>query len=221
MRYSHTVTVEDPDEGPIDLGPMTEREARDLVAQFTAEGVPAHVRDLCAEAAVAFPVGATVRHRTVGRTGVVSPVSAANSPVSLEPGYDLTTRISVVVDHDASTYIHLRGDLNGWFVAEWFAVVSYTAAPIIGRDGHLTMPGSYRSGDVLYVHEDLYLHDGHDDPTTSLDARWAQAQAVAALLNERYRAVKRSNTPAEWDKFLAGAHANHEKWLADGAADEI
>jgi hypothetical protein len=46
-------------------------------------------------------------------------------------------------------------------------------------DGFL--PGTCFSGDVIELWDDLYVEDG--DPATSADARWAQAQAMAAGLN--------------------------------------
>jgi transcriptional regulator with XRE-family HTH domain len=60
------------------------------------------------------------------------------------------------------------------------SVVRGTAAPVDKGRG-LRMPGSYHSGDVLYRLDDLDMDD--EDDTTSLVARWEQAQAVAALLN--------------------------------------
>lgn len=47
------------------------------------------------------------------------------------------------------------------------------------EDGSL--PGSYRSGDAIELWDDMYVEDG--DPSTDADARWAQAQAMAAGLN--------------------------------------
>lgn len=47
-------------------------------------------------------------------------------------------------------------------------------------DGYL--PFSYRSGDVAYEICDVWM-DGDGDPSVSAQARWAQAQAMAAGLN--------------------------------------
>lgn len=52
-----------------------------------------------------------------------------------------------------------------------------TAAP---DDGYL--PGSYNSGDVAYELENVYL-DGDGDMSVSAEARFTQAQAMAAGLN--------------------------------------
>lgn len=46
------------------------------------------------------------------------------------------------------------------------------------------LPGTCYSADVIELWEDLYVEDG--DPGTSADARWAQAQAMAAGLNAAY-----------------------------------
>ncbi len=46
-------------------------------------------------------------------------------------------------------------------------------------DGYL--PSSYNSGDVAYELEGVYFSDG--DPSTDAEARWVQAQAIAAGLN--------------------------------------
>lgn len=55
-----------------------------------------------------------------------------------------------------------------------------TALPREDDDGYL--PGSYRSGDVAYEIENVYLVDD-GDPSVAAEARYAQAQAMAAGLN--------------------------------------
>lgn len=47
-------------------------------------------------------------------------------------------------------------------------------------DGYL--PGSYHTGDVAYELENVYIEDP-DDPSVGAEARFAQAQAMAAGLN--------------------------------------
>lgn len=54
-----------------------------------------------------------------------------------------------------------------------------TALPHQDDDGYL--PGSYISGDMAYELEGVYFSDG--DPSTDAEARWVQAQAMAAGLN--------------------------------------
>jgi hypothetical protein len=51
-----------------------------------------------------------------------------------------------------------------------------TAAP---DDGYL--PGSHQTGDVAYEIDGVFLDE--DDPSVGADARWVQAQAMAAGLN--------------------------------------
>jgi hypothetical protein len=46
-------------------------------------------------------------------------------------------------------------------------------------DGYL--PSSHKSGDVAYELDGIYFSDG--DPSTDAEARWVQAQAMAAGLN--------------------------------------
>jgi hypothetical protein len=55
-----------------------------------------------------------------------------------------------------------------------------TALPHEDDDGYL--PGSYAAGDLAYELEDVMLTDD-GDPSTAADARYAQAQAMAAGLN--------------------------------------
>lgn len=45
------------------------------------------------------------------------------------------------------------------------------------------LPGSYHSGDKAYELDDVYLDDP-DDPSIAAEARFAQAQAMAAGLND-------------------------------------
>ncbi len=54
-----------------------------------------------------------------------------------------------------------------------------TALPHEDDDGYL--PDGYNSGDVAYQLDGVYFSDG--DPSTDAEARWAQAQAMAAGLN--------------------------------------
>lgn len=65
------------------------------------------------------------------------------------------------------------------------AVVRGSAVPT-DRNGttgcRLRLPGSAFCGDKAYEIENIYL-DGDGDETTGLEARWAQAQAMAAGLN--------------------------------------
>lgn len=51
-------------------------------------------------------------------------------------------------------------------------------------DGFLN--GTYASGDIIELWDDLYVEDG--DPSTDADARWLQAQAMADGLNAAWRA---------------------------------
>lgn len=64
-------------------------------------------------------------------------------------------------------------------------VVRGTALPT-DRDGttgcRLRLPRSYNSGDVAYEIDDVCLVDA-DDPSVEAEARWVQAQAMAAGLN--------------------------------------
>jgi hypothetical protein len=88
----------------------------------------------------------------------------------------------------------------------WIAVISHgpdaydsirTARIELGDDGEVDisvrrrsaapdddgwLPGSYQSGDVAYELENVYL-DGEGDAAVGAEARWAQAQAMAAGLN--------------------------------------
>lgn len=61
------------------------------------------------------------------------------------------------------------------------SIVRGAAAPIGGDGGWNRLPGTYRSGDVAHT-EDIELDHGDDD-SVSLETRWAQAQAMAAGLN--------------------------------------
>jgi hypothetical protein len=56
-----------------------------------------------------------------------------------------------------------------------------TAAPI-WRYGNLRNPGSYSSGDLAYELDDVLLIEP-DDASIGAEARYAQAQAMAAGLN--------------------------------------
>jgi hypothetical protein len=49
------------------------------------------------------------------------------------------------------------------------------------EDDYPYLPSSYNSGDVAYKLDGIYFSDG--DPSTDAEARWAQAQAMAAGLN--------------------------------------
>ncbi|HEX5493756.1 MAG TPA: hypothetical protein VFX70_04170 [Mycobacteriales bacterium] len=125
MRYRYMVRVtEDPKEGPYDYGPMSEEDARELAATFTAEGATAELRDVVAEATAKYPVGTTMRDPGTGLTGVVTPGRAVACPADMAPGFDMDTRITVAVDSEHGLIVHLRGEVNGWAVAECYEVVS-------------------------------------------------------------------------------------------------
>ena len=95
----------------------------------------------------------------------------------------------------------MSNHLNG----PWQAVISShgdaydsvrTALIELGEDGevdvsvrrgsaapeHGYLPGSHKTGDVAYEIEGVYLTDD-GDPSGSAEARWVQAQAMAAGLN--------------------------------------
>lgn len=52
----------------------------------------------------------------------------------------------------------------------------------------LRLPGSHDSGDVAYELDDVYLDD--EDESVAADARYAQAQAMAAGLNAAAEATR-------------------------------
>lgn len=51
-----------------------------------------------------------------------------------------------------------------------------------------SLPGTCFTGDVIDLWDDLYVEDGDD--STSADARWSQAQAMADGLNAAWRATE-------------------------------
>jgi hypothetical protein len=57
-----------------------------------------------------------------------------------------------------------------------------TAAVIEPAGDRGRLPGSYHSGDLAYELDDVWLDDA-DDQSIGADARFAQAQAMAAGLN--------------------------------------
>jgi len=61
-------------------------------------------------------------------------------------------------------------------------VVRGTALPDDRSGCRLRLPGSLHCGDQAYALDDVYLNDP-DDPSVGADARYAQAQAMAAGLN--------------------------------------
>ena len=53
-------------------------------------------------------------------------------------------------------------------------------------DDYPYLPSSYNSGDLAYELDGVYFSDG--DPSTDAEARWLQAQAMAAGLNAAAKA---------------------------------
>lgn len=62
------------------------------------------------------------------------------------------------------------------------AIVRGSALPDDRSGCRLRLPGSYHSGDMAYEMDDVYLDDP-DDESVGAEARYAQAQAMAAGLN--------------------------------------
>lgn len=89
---------------------------------------------------------------------------------------------------------HLRGpwkafigDSNGEIYTSPEEVDEDDSADVSVRRGSAlpgergTLPGMHLTGDVLFELEGLYRNE--EDPSIGLEARWEQAQAVAAGLN--------------------------------------
>lgn len=94
--------------------------------------------------------------------------------------------------------LHACGDViptDQWFGDEGdtsIAIVRDTALPVDNGASGERMPDRYRDSDVLYRFEDV-------EEIEDLEARWAQARLVAALLNanqEKLDAINERQVPA-------------------------
>lgn len=99
-----------------------------------------------------------------------------------ETANHLTGPWAAVISHQGESYDSIRTALAelGQDGEVDISVRRGTALAHEDDDGYL--PGSYRTADVAYELDDVYLVDP-DDPSVGAEARFAQAQAMAAGLN--------------------------------------
>lgn len=127
MLYSHTVTTTlDDTEATeaVETCVMSADEAQELAKDLIAEGHAAVVNDRLAALADRFPPGATVVHVPTGRRAVVTSDRVACCPVAIGACTDPTARTSVAIDFDGTEMIYVSGEVNRWYLAKAFTLLS-------------------------------------------------------------------------------------------------